>query len=275
MSTLYLVGTPIGNLSDFSPRGVETLRAVDWIAAEDTRHSGKLLKQFGIESRLIAYHDHNETQAAQTILERLGEGDVALLSDAGMPGLNDPGYVLVREALDAGHLVSPVPGPSAPVTALVASGLPADSFLFLGYLPRKRAGRKSLLAENTEQPHTLVFLETPHRLLDALADLQEVLGDRRAAAAREMTKLHEEFVRGTLSEIRAHFEASAPRGEFTLVVAGAALGETRWSEVDLEEGIRSGLAAGEGASGLAKRLAGESGWNRREVYRRIIERGQI
>jgi 16S rRNA (cytidine1402-2'-O)-methyltransferase len=274
MSTLFLVGTPIGNLSDFSARGIETLRAVGWIAAEDTRHTGRLRKHFGIDTPMLGYHEHNEAQAAGQVLKKLAEGDVALVSDAGMPGLNDPGYLLVRAAIEAGHTVSPVPGPSAPVTALVASGLPADTFLYLGYLPRKAAERRAMLEANAEQPHTLVFLETPHRLLDALADLEAVLGDRRAAAAREMTKLHEEFVRGRLSEIRAHFEAQAPRGEFTLVVSGADQAAA-WTAAQLESEIRNGLAAGEAASALAKRLAEESGWSRREIYPRIIERGKI
>ena len=273
MGTLFLVGTPIGNLSDFSPRGVETLRAVGWIAAEDTRHTGRLLKHFGIETRMLGYHDHNEAAAAAQMLEKLAEGDVALVSDAGMPGLNDPGYVLVRAALEAGHTVSPVPGPTAPVAALVVSGLPSDTFLYLGYLPRKKSERRALLEANRDQPHTLVFLETPHRLLDALADLEAVLGDRPAAAAREMTKLHEEFVRGKLAEIRAHFEVNEPRGEFTLVVGGAAKDAAEWTGAALDAAIRDGLAAGEGASALAKRLAEESGWPRREIYQRIIEHG--
>jgi 16S rRNA (cytidine1402-2'-O)-methyltransferase len=271
MGTLFLVATPIGNLADLSPRAVETLRAAALIAAEDTRRTRTLLKHYGIENRVVSYHDHNESDRIDRLLAELETGDVALVSDAGSPGINDPGYPLVRAAIDRGYRVSPVPGPSAPIAALTASGLPPDTFLYLGYLPRKRAERRTLIETNADQPHTLLLLETPHRLAGALADLEDLLGDRQIAVARELTKVYEEFVRGTISEVRRHFEATPPKGEITLVVAGMARGESRWTDAALTEAIRAGLEAGEAASALARRLAGESGWNRREIYDKILE----
>lgn len=266
MGVLFLVATPIGNLNDMSRRAVQTLQDVSLIAAEDTRHTRKLLSYFDIHNRLVSYHEHNQASAMGPILEQLESGNVALVSDAGTPGINDPGFGLVREAIARGHTISPVPGPSAPVAALVASGLPAESFLYLGYLPRRKTERRALLEANAAQPHTLIFLETPHRLVDALRDLVDVFGEREAVVARELTKLHEEFVRGLLVELCAHFEEQPPKGEITLVVAGAAGESGAWSDQKLLEEIRRGLAAGESASGLAKRLAGESGRTRREIY---------
>ena len=266
MSVLYLVATPIGNLSDMSPRAVQTLQNVQLIAAEDTRHTRKLLSHFEIHNRLVSYHEHNQEAAIAPILEALESGDVALVSDAGTPGINDPGYRLVREAVAHGHTVSPIPGPSAPVAALAASGLPTDTFLYLGYLPRKKGERRALLEANAEQPHTLIFLETPHRLVGALQDLVDIFGDREAVVARELTKMHEEFVRGPLPDVLAHFHAQAPRGEITLLLEGFK-GETGlWTDAKLASEIRRGLANGEAASALAKRLSAVSGWSRREIY---------
>jgi 16S rRNA (cytidine1402-2'-O)-methyltransferase len=205
----------------------------------------------------------------------LDQGDVALVSDAGTPAINDPGYELVKAALEAGRPVSPIPGPSAPIAALAASGLPTDSFLYLGYLPRKSSERKIFLGQVAELPYTLIFLETPHRLLASLDDLLTVLGDRPMSAARELTKLHEQFVRGTISEVKTHFEKTAPRGEFVLVVGG--YHPTRpelWTEAQLEAAIRRGFRAGESPSLLAARLAAESGWKRREIYARITARAK-
>lgn len=268
MSTLCLVATPIGNLEDMSPRAVHILREVRLIAAEDTRQTKKLLTHFDIHTPLTSYFEHNKLTKLDSILAALAEGDVALVSDAGTPALNDPGYELVRAALEAGHRVSPVPGPASPIAALTASGLPTDSFLYLGYMPRKASERKSLLGQVSDQPHTLIFLETPHRLLDSLTDLQAVLGDRRIALARELTKVHEEIWRGSISEARVYFKE--PRGEFVLVIEGKRQGENKkWSERKLLAAIRSGLEAGEAPSRLAARLAEESGWARREVYKRI------
>ena len=208
MGTLYMVATPIGNLEDMSPRAVRTLREARLIAAEDTRHTRQLLSHFDVHTPLTSYFEHNKLAKLDKILSALAEGDVALVSDAGTPGINDPGYELVKAALEAGHTVSPVPGPSAPIAALAASGLPTDAFLYLGYLPRKSSERKVFLQKVAEQPFTLVFFETPHRLLDALDDIQSVLGDRLMAAARELTKVHEQFVRGQVSEVRRAFHSA-------------------------------------------------------------------
>lgn len=269
MGTLFLVATPIGNLEDLSPRAVRTLRSVSLIAAEDTRQTRKLLTHFKIANRLFSYHEHNKEAALAALLEQLSAGDVALVSDAGTPGINDPGYELVRAALAAGHAVSPVPGPSAPLAALIASGLPADRFVYLGYLPRRRTERRALLEEHAVLPHTLILLETPHRLLAALEDVESVLGDRPICVAREMTKLHEEFVRGPCSVVRAHFAGQPPRGEITLVIAGRPETVEVWTEERLQAAIRSGLAAGNSGASLAKQLAAESGWPRREIYDHI------
>ena len=188
MGTLYLVATPIGNLEDISARALRILRESSIIAAEDTRHTRKLLQNYNIQTSLTSYHEHSKPQKLSRLMSFLESGDVALVSDAGTPGLNDPGYELVRAALQNGHIVSPIPGPSAPIAALVASGLPTDTFLYLGYLPKKSSERRRLLAQVADQPHTLIILETPHRLLDALEELQENLGDRQVATARELTK---------------------------------------------------------------------------------------
>lgn len=272
MSTLYLVATPIGNLEDISPRALRILGDVGMIAAEDTRRTGKLLGHFGIRTRMLSYHDHNKSARLEAVLEALAMQDVALVSDAGTPNLNDPGYELVQAAWAQGHTVSPVPGPSAPLAALTASGLPSDTFLFLGYLPRRRPARLRLLEENARQPHTLIFLETPHRLLGSLADLQAVFGPRQVAVARELTKLHEEIRRGTPEELRAHYENSAVRGEITLVVAGYApdLEQVSWPETRVRAALVEGLAQGTAPSALAKQVAKESGWSRRLVYRLAV-----
>ena len=269
MGTLYLVATPIGNLEDMSPRAVRILRQVNLIAAEDTRQTQKLLHHFDIPTRLVSYFEHNKMARLDLLLNRLMEGDVALVSDAGMPAINDPGYELVRAALAAGHQVCPIPGPSAPIAALAASGLPTDAFLYLGYLPRKSAERRVFLETVAGLPYTLIFLEVPHRLLVSLSDLQAVLGNRAMAAARELTKLHEEIVRGSVGQILAYFEQHEPRGEFVLVVSGKTGNREQWMEETLIQAIQAGLRAGELPGKLAARLAGESGWTRREIYQRI------
>ena len=271
MSTLYLVATPIGNLEDISARGLRSLREVRLIAAEDTRQTAKLLQRFDIHTPCISYHEHNKLVRLERVLSALEEGDVALVSDAGTPALNDPGYELVRTVLAAGHTVSPIPGACAPIAALVASGLPTDSFLYLGYLPRKRLERQRLLAQVSSLPYTLIFLEAPHRLLAALEDLQAELGDRQIAVARELTKLHEEIFRGSLSDARQHFTDLPPRGEFTLVLAGNPIQKERWSEEHLETEVQMLLVSGEAASQIAAQLATPSGWSRREIYQHLLE----
>jgi 16S rRNA (cytidine1402-2'-O)-methyltransferase len=272
MGTLYLVATPIGNLEDISPRAVRTMREARLIAAEDTRVTRKLLSHFDIHTPLTSYFEHNKLAKLNTILAALAEGNVALVSDAGTPAINDPGYELVKAALDAGHAVCPVPGPSAPLAALAASGLPTDSFLYLGYLPRRKSARQDLLQEVEALPYTLIFLESPHRLLGALADIESVLGGRMIAVARELTKLHEEIWRGTVPEALEYFLLKEPRGEFTLVVAGKPDGETqKWAENKVSIAIKFGLKFGESPSALAKKIADESGWSRKEIYTLIME----
>ena len=271
MSTLYLVATPIGNLEDISARALRILREVTLIAAEDTRHTRKLLSHYDIHTSLTSYYEHNKRQKLDQVLEKLAVGDVALVSDAGTPALNDPGYLLVRAALDAGHKVSPIPGASAPVAALVVSGLPTDRFLYLGYLPRKQSDRKRAVAEVAALPYTLIFLESPHRLLDALRDLQAELGERQVAVASELTKLYEETFRGSLSDATAYFEQYPARGEFTLVVEGAAEEVEEWSAAELEKLLRKRLEGGDPLSTIAKDVAAQTGWRRREIYQKLTE----
>ena len=270
MGTLYLVATPIGNLEDLSPRAVRILGEVRLIAAEDTRVTRKLLTHFGLHTLLTSYFEHNKLTKLEAILSALNEGDVVLVSDAGTPTINDPGYELVRTALEAGHSVCPIPGPSAPLAALAASGLPTDSFLYLGYLPRKSSERKAQGGQIAILPYTLIFLESPHRLLFALKDLEFCLGDRQIAVARELTKVHEEIWRGKISAAIEHFTQNEPRGEFTLVVAGKTKSEKqKWTEEKVMIAVKFGLKFGESPSALAKRVAQESGWERQEIYKRI------
>ena len=269
MGTLYLVATPIGNLEDISARALNVLRSARLIAAEDTRQTRKLLSHYGIQTPTTSYHEHNKLTKLESILATLMEGDIALVSDAGTPALNDPGYELVKAVLAAGYSVSPIPGPSAPVAALIASGLPTDAFLYLGYLPRKKGERRRLLAEIANQPYTLIFLEAPHRLLAALEDSLEFLGNRSVAVARELTKIHEEIFRGNLSKALEHFTAKPPRGEFTLVIAGASRRTQQWDETGIDSAIQEYLAINMKASQIAAMLSGESGWPRREIYERI------
>lgn len=266
MSTLYLVATPIGNLEDLSPRAVRILKEVRLIAAEDTRRTAKLLNHFEIITPSTSYYDHNKGHKTGKILDALATGDVALVSDAGTPGLNDPGYLLVQAALEAGHLVSPIPGPSAPISALVVSGLPTDRFLYLGYLPRKRGERQTSLREVSELPYTLIFFETPHRLPDALDDMIEILGDRKIAVAGELTKMYEEIFRGKISEARQHFDDHPARGEYTLVLDGQDKSDRIWDQDKLLAAISDPPYDGMPPSQAARQLAEESGWPRRKVY---------
>ena len=271
VGTLYLVATPIGNLEDLTQRALRTLKEVDLIAAEDTRQTRKLLAHYDINTDIISYHEHNKEQRLKRILAMLAEGDVALVSDAGTPGLSDPGYLLVRAVLDAGYGVSPIPGPSAPIAALVASGLATDAFIFQGYLPRRSAERKNLLEELASERRTLIFFEVPHRLRKALNDMEICFGaERPIAVCRELTKRHEEILRGTLGEIRDHFEEHEPRGEFTLVVSGAP-SKIRWEEAAVREALNQQMAQGLNPSEAAKVVASLSGWSRREVYQLTLE----
>lgn len=270
MGTLYLVATPIGNLEDLSPRGVRILRESVLIAAEDTRHTKILLKHFDIQTPVTSYFEHNKLNKLDLILEKLSQGDVALVSDAGTPAINDPGYELVQAALASGFDVRPIPGPSAPIAALTVSGLPTDSFLYLGYLPHKSSERHNRLNEVSEQPFTLIFFETPHRITDSLEDILSTLGNRRICIAREMTKLYEEFWRGNISEAIEHFKSKEPRGEFTLVIEGKKKEESeKWEEAVLLEAIKKELAAGKSAKEISAELAEQSRWGKKEIYAMI------
>ena len=271
MGTLYLVATPIGNLEDITQRGLRVLREVLLIAVEDTRQTRKLLNHYNIATPTISYHEHNKLTRKDQLLAVLDEGNVALVSDAGTPGLSDPGYLLVRAVLEAGHSVSPIPGPSAPIAALVVSGLPTDSFVFLGYLPRRANARRRLLEDLAEERRTLVAFEAPHRLQASLKDLETILGSERpVAVCRELTKVHEEIIHGTLRQAGAHFAEVKPRGEFTLVIGGAT-GEARWEEARVREALGMHLAQGFSPSEAAREVAAESGWLRREVYQLTME----
>jgi len=276
MGTLYVVATPIGNLEDMSLRALRVLREVRLIAAEDTRHTRKLLAHYQIATRTISYHEHSALVRTAEILRVLVEGDVALVSDAGTPGVSDPGQPLVVAALRAGHQVVPVPGPSAAIAALVASGLPTDQFTFLGFLPRRSTERRAALTKVRPLEHTLILYEAPHRLLACLDDALAVLGDRQAAAARELTKVHEEVLRGSLSALRTQCAAGAgPRGEYTLVVEGASAGAIAApNEPDRERArvrLAALLAAGWRTRDAANVVASELGMSRRDAYRLALE----
>jgi len=221
MGKLYLVATPIGNLEDFSFRAKRILKEVPLIAAEDTRTTRVLLNHYQIETKLTPYHDHNKEAAAAVLLEHLKDKDLALVSDAGSPAINDPGFYLVQAAIQAGFEVIPIPGPSAPIAALSASGIATDSFLYLGYLPRKKTARREQLNKVLDLPWTLVFLESPHRLMDSLEDLQSILGDRRMVVARELTKLHETVIVGRTADVLERANKLTIKGEFTVLVAPA------------------------------------------------------
>ncbi len=271
MGTLYLVSTPIGNLEDISKRALRILEEVHLVAAEDTRHTRRLLDHYHLSPNMVSYHEHNKAPRLDQILRALDEGDVAVVSDAGAPGLSDPGYELVCSAWGAGHRVSPIPGPSAPVAALTASGLPSDRFLYLGYLPRRRVERRRLIETVSRLPWTLVAFETPHRLKNSLGDLALVLGEgRQAAVCRELTKIHEEFIRGSLAEVRAHFEDIEPLGEITVIIQGADE-EPRWTDEAVRQALAAAFEQGQSASQAASQIARLSGRPRQEVYRMALE----
>lgn len=266
--TLYLVATPIGNLQDITFRAIETLRSVDLIACEDTRHTRKLLSAFEITNKLVSYHEHNEQDRSDDLGKLLAEGrSVALVSDAGTPGINDPGFRLVNKAREIGAKVVPIPGAVAFVNAVVASGLPTDSILFGGFLPSKSSERKQRLSEVAGVYATIVFYESPHRLVKSLADCAEVLGDRRAAVARELTKMHEEFVTGSLTEIASHFAANEPRGEIVIMIDRERSGPAAVSEISFIKRFEELVSQGFDRRDAMKRAAKEFGLNRSEAYR--------
>jgi 16S rRNA (cytidine1402-2'-O)-methyltransferase len=267
-AAVYLVATPIGNLEDITLRALRTLRECDLIACEDTRHTRKLLNRYEIQKPLVSCHEHNEHERAKEIVERVRSGQaVAIVSDAGLPGISDPGYRVVQAAIKAGVRVIPIPGPSAVDTAVVASGLPTDSFLYLGFLPAKSGQRtKALEALSAEKP-TLVFYEAPHRLLRTLQDAQSALGDRQAVVARELTKAYEEFLRGTLSEIHAALAArESVRGEIVLLIAGASEVPTPAATLPLPARVEQLISAGASPMAAVKTAAKEYGVSKREAY---------
>jgi len=266
MGMLYIVPTPLGNLEDITLRAVRILGQVDLIATEDTRTTGKLLKHLNISCPMVSYFEHSNTAQRQRVLTALANGDVALVSEAGTPLLSDPGYVLVQAAIEQEITVVPLPGPSALTTALSASGLPTDQFLFLGFLPRKTGERQRLLAGAVEQTATLVFFESPHRLRNTLADMVDTFGpERRVAVCRELTKLHEEFWRGTVADAQREWTERDPRGEFTLVVAGAS-SPMAWDKNRVEFALADALAAGATPKDAVRKITDLSGWPKRDVY---------
>jgi 16S rRNA (cytidine1402-2'-O)-methyltransferase len=265
---LYLVGTPIGNRGDLSPRAQRVLEGVSRIACEDTRHSGQLLAALGIRGRLLSFHRHNQAARIPELLAALAAGEsLALISDAGLPGISDPGEDLVAAARAAGRPVICVPGPCAVTTALVSSGLPSGRFCFEGFLPARGAPRRQRLRELAAEPRTLVLFEAPHRLLELLEDLLAVLGDRPLRVARELTKRHEEQIGPSVAAALEHFRRVPPRGECTLVLGGAPAGEEpTWSEAELKAELDRRVAAGLSASDAARQLAAETGLPRRRLY---------
>ncbi|MFB5084550.1 16S rRNA (cytidine(1402)-2'-O)-methyltransferase [Symbiobacterium thermophilum] len=273
--TLYIVGTPIGNLEDVTHRALRILRSVSVIACEDTRETRKLLQHFQIDTPTTSYHEHNKRKAGPALIRRLLDGeDVALVSDAGMPAISDPGEELVRSALDAGIPVVPVPGPTALVTALVASGLPTGRFAFEGFLPHKGRERRRALERLKDEERTLILYEAPHRLLETLHDLRETLGDRPMTAARELTKLHEEYVRGTVSQVIDHFNRNAPRGEFVLVVQGAEAEAPVAGAPDpalLAAEVAAFVAQGMDRKLAMKEVAQRFGVSRKAVYQALLD----
>jgi 16S rRNA (cytidine1402-2'-O)-methyltransferase len=269
---LYLVATPIGNLADITHRALQVLRDVALIACEDTRHTRKLLQHYGITTRTISYHEHNEQQRALELLELLRQGsDVAVVSDAGTPSISDPGFRLVRAAIENEIPVVPVPGPSALISALIAAGLPTDEFFFAGFLPPRSNARRARLAELQSVPGTLIFYEAPHRLAATLKDACEILGEREAVVARELTKLHEEIRRGRLSELSRHYENQEPRGEIVVLIDRHVIAEPTNDATSTV----SALVAQFEQDGLdhraaLKKAARELGLSRAEAYRKLL-----
>lgn len=269
--TLYLVATPIGNLADITHRALQVLSDVDLIACEDTRHTHKLLNHYGIKTKTISYHEHNEQQRAAELIDRLKEGtSIAVVSDAGTPSISDPGFRLVRAAIENEIPIIPVPGPSALITALTAAGLPTDEFFFAGFLPARTNARRARLAELQSVPGTLIFYEAPHRLAATLQDAYEILGEREAVVARELTKLHEEIKRGLLSKLAADFtEKTDIRGEIVVLIDRKVIGSSVNLATSISTLIDQYEQSGMDHRAALKKAARELGFSRAEAYRKL------
>lgn len=273
--TLFLVATPIGNLADITHRALQVLREVDLIACEDTRHTRKLLQHYGIDTKTLSYHEHNEQQRAAELIELLKQGsDVAIVSDAGTPAVSDPGFRLVRAAVENEITIVPVPGPSALISALIAAGLPTDQFFFGGFLPARTSARRARFDELRSVPGTLIFYEAPHRLAASLRDAYETLGEREAVVARELTKLHEEIRRGRLSELAEHYSAvEQPRGEIVLLIDRTPLGDAGSAvaqSTSIAALVKQFETEGLDHRAALKKAARELGLSRAEAYRRLV-----
>jgi 16S rRNA (cytidine1402-2'-O)-methyltransferase len=272
-STLYLVGTPIGNLEDITFRAVRILQEVDLIAAEDTRHTGKLLHHFQIKTPQISCHEHNERQQIPQLITKLEAGQsIAVVTDAGMPGISDPGFLLVAACVAAGINVVPIPGVTAVITGLSASGLASDRFVFEGFLPVKGIERQQRLSAIKSETRTLVFYEAPHRLCRTLADLAaQLTPDRQVVLARELTKMHEQFWRGNLGEAIDYHQTKEPQGEYVVVVAGAEFLEPQWSDDLIKTELVQLLAQGISRSDASKQLASLTAVNKRHIYQLSLQ----
>lgn len=268
MGMLYVVGTPIGNLEDMTFRAVKILQSVDVIAAEDTRHTGKLLQHFQIKTPQVSYHEHNRNERLPDLLKQLNQGKaIALVTDAGMPGISDPGYELVKGCIEAGIQVVPIPGATAGITALSASGLPTDRFVFEGFLPTSGQERQQRLESLQAESRTLIFYEAPHRVRETLQDLANCLGETRSiVVARELTKLHEEFWRGSIGDAIAHYTQHEPKGEFTLILAGIQAEIPVFSEENLKAELLQIMAQGVSRSQASRQLAQITKLPRRQLY---------
>ena len=269
MFTLYVVATPIGNLEDISLRALRILREAGLIAAEDTRTTRRLLNHYGIRTPLTSYHEHNKEKKLPHILRCLEEKDVALVSNAGTPGVSDPGYALITAAIEQNIRVTPVPGAAAPVAAITAAGLPVNQVTFMGFLPRRKAARRKLLQSMASERPTLVAFESPHRLRGTLRDIADILGNRRLAACREMTKIHEEIFRGTAEQALQHF--TQPRGEFTLVIEGKLEEDRPEFTAEVEDELRRLRRQGVPAREATRRISEITGLPRRELYQRWLK----
>lgn len=267
MGTLFIVPTPIGNLEDITLRALRIMREVELIAAEDTRTSRVLTKHFGIDTPMTSYHEHNKLAKMDAIFSKLESADVALISDAGTPGISDPGFELIAAALERGVTVVPLPGACAITTALVGSGMTTDHFLFVGFMPRKTVALRAKLEALKDRPETLVAYESPYRLADTLAQVADVMGENRPVCiARELSKKFEQFYRGAASELRDYFNAENPRGEVTLVIAGADANASIWSDAMVRAALEERLAGGESLSRAARTISKQAGWSKNAVY---------